>query len=173
MPGGMTVSHGGGVHVSSLLVQHAYRGMRVQIVIRCLLLAFVIATTLLEPPGRARLACSVIAALYALWTIGLALWTSRGGPTPVRWMWLALFGDAIALGALTFTAGWAQSNSRTADTLVAGFVLIPLLAATQLQPLLCAEVSISTLVLYVAASFATRSEDGETVSSIVLRASTI
>ena len=79
----------------------------------------------------------------------------------------------MALGALALTAGVAERHSWTADTLVAGFVLIPLLAATQLRPLLCVEVSLCTLVMYVAASFATRSANGEPVSAILLRTSTV
>ncbi len=174
MPGqGPTHDASSTTQLSAILLQHAYKGLRVQIVIRCLLLAFILATTLIEPPGRARVGCGLIAVAYAGWTVGLALWTSRGGPSPVRWMWLALFGDAVALGALTLTAGVAERHSWTADTLVAGFVLIPLLAATQLRPLLCAEVSLCTLVMYVAASFATRTANGEPVSVILLRATTV
>jgi two-component system NarL family sensor kinase len=163
----------GTTQLSSILLQHAYKGLRVQIVIRSLLLLFVLMTLIVEPPGRARLACSLIAAAYAAWTVGLAVWTSRGGPSPVRWMWLALFGDAVALGALSLTAGVAERHSWTADTLVAGFVLIPLLAATQLRPLLCVEVSLCTLAMYVAASFATRSANGEPVTAILLRTSAV
>ncbi len=174
MPGQAPTSDASAMtQLSSILLQHAYKGLRVQTLIRCLLLCFVVVTTLVEPPGRARIACTVIALAYAVWTIGLAAWTSRGGPGPVRWMWLALFVDALAIGALTLTAGVAERHSWTADTLVAGFVLVPLLAATQLRPLLCAAVSLCTLVMYAAASVATRTANGEPVSSVVLRTSTI
>ena len=78
--------------LSSILLQHAYKGLRVQTVIRALLLTFILATIVVEPPGRARVGLQRHrSSAYAAWTVGLAVWTSRGGPSPVRWMWLALF----------------------------------------------------------------------------------
>ena len=100
---------------------------------------------------------------YALWTVGARRrGPSRGGVAPVRWMWVALLVDAAALGTLTLVAGVnSAEQSWTADILVSGLFLIPVLAATQLRPFVCAAVAIPTTVVYFAASVATKDANGE------------
>ena len=53
------------------------------------------------PPERGRGWAVAILVVYATWAIGLAGWTRRGGDAPVRWMWVALVVDALALMTLT------------------------------------------------------------------------
>jgi two-component system NarL family sensor kinase len=53
--------------------------------------------------------------------------------------------------------------------LVTGFVLIPVLAATQLRPLVCASVVLPTIAVYFAASAATKQSNEEPWASILLR----
>ena len=89
--------------------------------------------------------------------------------------------------ALTFLRQLEKNNSRDwfqprksqfetllrdptiTDILVNGLFLIPVLAATQLRPLVCAAVAGPTTVVYFLASVATKSANGEPWSSVLLR----
>ncbi|MGX7680597.1 sensor histidine kinase [Jatrophihabitans sp. DSM 45814] len=153
----------------SILVAHAYRGVRVQFLLRFLLLTFMILVIIFVPPADDRGACYLVVGSYALWTLALAVWTSRGGVAPVTWMWVALLVDAIALGTLTLVAGASAEQSWTADLLVNGLFLIPMLAATQLRPIVCAAVAIPTILVYFVSSLATKAANTEPLSSILLR----
>jgi two-component system, NarL family, sensor kinase len=156
-----------------ILVRHAYRGVRVQFLLRAVLVVFMVAVLTWEPPAHDRTASVLVVVGYALWIAALTSWTSRGGEAPVRWMWAALLIDAAALGTLTLVAGVNSSESWTADILVSGLFLIPVLAATQLRPLVCAAVAIPAAAVYFATSVATREANGEPWSSVILRTGVI
>jgi two-component system, NarL family, sensor kinase len=153
----------------SILVRHAYRGVRVQFLLRAVLVAFMVAVLTWEPPAHDLTASVLVVVGYALWIAALTSWTSRGGVAPVRWMWVALLIDAAALGTLTLVAGVNSAESWTADILVTGLFLIPVLAATQLRPLVCAAVAIPATAVYFATSVATKDANGEPWSSVLLR----
>src|ERR1700753_3018841 len=102
----------------AILVRHAYRGVRVQFLLRAVLLAFMVAVIVWVPPAHDRTASVLVVVAYPLWTLALAAWTSHGGVGPVRWMWVALLVDAGALGTLTLVAGVNSAQSWTADVLV-------------------------------------------------------
>ncbi len=152
-----------------ILVEHAYRGVRVQFLLRAVLLIFMVSAIAAVPPAHDELACWLIVAGYALWSIGVAAWTRRGGVGPVRQMWIALLVDTLALTALTLVAGASSEQSWTADLLVNGFFLLPMLAATQLRPLVCAVVVLPATVAYFAASVATKAANTEPWGSILVR----
>jgi two-component system NarL family sensor kinase len=152
-----------------ILVAHAYRGVWVQFLLRTVLLVFMVAVIGFVPPAHDRSACYVLVAGYAVWAAGVAVWTRRGGVAPVRWMWVALIVDALALGALTLIAGASAEQSWTADLLVNGLFIMPMLAATQLRPIVCAAVTIPTTAIYLASSLATESANTEPVASVLLR----
>jgi two-component system NarL family sensor kinase len=156
-----------------VLLQHAYRGIRVQFLLRLILLAFMVVSIIAVPPARDRGSSALILAGYTAWTIGLGLWSRRGGEAPVRWMWLALLIDAAALSALTLVAGVASSHTWTADLLVNGFFILPMLAATQLRPAVCAAVAGPATAAYFAVSWATKAANTEPWSSILLRTSVL
>ena len=61
------------------------------------------------------------------------LWTRGGGLTPIRWMWVVLLVDVFVIGSVTLIAGASAEQSWTADILVNGLFLVPMLAATQLD----------------------------------------
>jgi two-component system NarL family sensor kinase len=103
-----------------------------------------------------------------VWTIGLAVWTRAGGIAPIRWMWVALVVDALALTLLTIIAGASNQQSWTADLLVNGFFVIPFLAATQLRPLVCAAVAGVAVIAYFIASASAKSANTEPWDSIIL-----
>jgi two-component system, NarL family, sensor kinase len=152
-----------------ILLAHGMRGVRIQVLLRFVLAAFVLVTVVLQPPIEQSTACYVIAGCYAAWTVAVAALASRGGAAVVRFIWLALFVDLLALTMITVIAGASDEVSWTADILVNGFVLVPLLAATQLRPWVCLAVVVPTVVVYFASSAAARIANTEPWDSIALR----
>lgn len=155
--------------LDTIVLEHAYSGVRLQLVLRALLVAFVVITVAIVPPEHHETWAFLIASIYGFWAIGVTVWSERGGPGPVRFVWLALFVDVLALGGLTVLAGVAATQSWTADVLINGFFIIPLLAATQLRPHVCAAVVVPTVAVYLAVSIVTQDSNAEPWSSILLR----
>jgi two-component system, NarL family, sensor kinase len=155
--------------LSRIMTLHAYRGLRVQFLVRLLLVIFLAVVITAEPPDKDRPAAAAIVAAYAVWTGGLALWARRGGSSPLRWVWAALLVDTVALTALTVVAGASARQTWTADLVVDGFFVIPLLAATQLRPRVTALTSALAAAAYLAASAATKSANAEPWGSILTR----
>ena len=71
--------------------------------------------------------------------------------------------------ALTLLAGVAAQQSWTADVLKNGFLLLPVLAAAQLRPRVCAAVVVPTVLVYLAAAVATQDANAEPWASITLK----
>ena len=155
--------------IFAILLQHAFRGLRVQFLLRFLLLAFMIAAIAAVPPARDTPACAVIVGGYGIWAVLLGLWSRQGGVALVRWMWVALLVDVLALGIVTGVAGASAEQSWTADLLVNGFFLIALLTATQLRPLVCVAISVPTIAGYFASSVASKAANTEPWGSILVR----
>ena len=74
---------------------------------------------------------------------------------------MALFLDLVVLAWLTLLTGVATPQSWTSDVLITGFLLVPVLAAAQLRPRVCACVVVPAVAVYLAASIATRTANGE------------
>lgn len=156
--------------VMDVAVEHARRGVRLQVALRWVLLAFLVLTLLTVSPARGAVACAVIVAGYAVWTLTVAVWTSQARASAVRLAWLALFVDVVVLGALTLITGIATPDSWTSDVVTVGFLLVPVLAATQLRPLVCTAVVVPTVLVYLVAGIATRDANAEPWASVLLRA---
>ncbi len=155
--------------LDAIVLEHAYIGVRLQLVLRGLLVVFVVLTVAIIPPEHHALTSYLIVSIYGVWAVAVTVWSERGGPAPVRFVWLALFVDLLALGGLTVLDGVAASQSWTADVLINGFFIIPVLAATQLRPRVCAAVVGPTVAVYLAVSVVTRAANAEPWSSIALR----
>jgi two-component system NarL family sensor kinase len=154
----------------AILVRNAYRGVRVQSLLRAVLLVFMAAVIVWEPPDHGRTASLLVVVGYAAWSGAVWWWTHSGGAAPVRWMWIVLLVDALVIGALTLVAGtYSADQSWTADILVNGLFLVPVLAATQLRPIFCATVALPAVVVYFLASVATKDANTEPWSSVILR----
>ena len=123
--------------------------------------AFTALTVVAVPPARNAVTCGVIVVGYAGWALALAFWTRRAPTSAVRVVWLTLFVDVAVLTALTLLTGIATPQSWTSDVLTVGFLLIPVLAAMQLQAEVCAAVVVPTVMAYVAAGIATRDANAE------------
>jgi two-component system, NarL family, sensor kinase len=152
-----------------ILLTHAYRGIRIQVILRALLVVFMALTVIIVPPAHYRTWCYVTVVIYAIWVGGLTRWSQQGGERPVQFVWLALFLDVLALAALTVLASLSDHQSWTADILLNGFFLIPMLATTQLRPGVGTAVTVPTVLVYLLSSIAARHANGEPWASVLLR----
>ncbi|MFC4945271.1 sensor histidine kinase [Pseudonocardia sp. GCM10023141] len=155
--------------VMAVAVEHARRGVRLQLVLRWVLVVFVAVTIAAVQPAHHTLLCAVIAAGYAVWAASVALWVRLDRSGALQLAWLALFVDLAVLGVLTLLTGVATPQSWTSDVLTTGFLIIPVLAATQLRPRVCAAVVVPTAVVYLLAGIATQEANAEPWSSLLLR----
>jgi two-component system, NarL family, sensor kinase len=150
--------------VRAVAAEHARRAAALQVAMRWVLVGFVALTVLAVPPARDLAACAALAAGYAVCASAVAWWARRG-----RDVWPALFVDVAVLGALTLVTGVTTPQGRTSDVLAAGFLLVPVLAATELRPGMCAAVVWPTVAVYFAAGVATRAADDEPWPALLLR----
>ena len=155
--------------VRPIVVEHALRGISLQVWLRGALVVFVLFTLGLVPPANGAVICWVIAILYALVAAGVAIWTRRGGDGPVRYAWLALYIDVAVLSTLSMFTGVAAPDSWTADTLQRGFFVIPLLAAVQLRPWVCLSVVAPTTAAYLIVCIVTQGANGEPSRALIMR----
>lgn len=153
--------------VVGVAVEHARRGVALQVAVRWVLVVFVAITVLVVPPPHYRVTCVIVAAVYAVWAVAVAVWTRRAAVVDVAW--LALLVDVVVLGVLTLLTGVASPQSWTSDVLTTGFLLVPVLAATQLRPRVCAAVVGPTAIVYLLAGIATREANEEPWTSLLLR----
>jgi two-component system NarL family sensor kinase len=158
-----------GPEVRAVALEHARRGVRLQVVLRWVLVAFVALTVVGVPPGHDVVACVAIAGGYALWAVAVAVWIRRDPAASVHLAWLALFVDLAVLAVLTLLTGVATPQSWTSDVFTTGFLLVPVLAATQLRPRVCAAVVVPTVAVYLLAGIATRDANAEPWASLLLR----
>jgi two-component system, NarL family, sensor kinase len=158
-----------GSDVAGVVLEHARRGLRLQSALRVVLLAFLVLTVVTVPPAHDLFACALIVAGYGLGVLAVAVWVWSGGLSAVRLGWLALFVDLAVLTILTLLTGIATPQSWTSDVFTAGFLLIPVLAATQLRPWVCAAVVVPTVLVHLAAGIATRAANEEPWASLLLR----
>ncbi|MBD0862956.1 ATP-binding protein [Gordonia sp. zg691] len=155
--------------IHDILIDHAVRGIRIQVLLRLFLSLFVLLAVCLDPPAHAAAFSVVTAVLYAAWCVGGAV-VAVGFPSMmIRWSWIALPIDLVLLTALVIVAGESNELSWTTNALINGFVLVPMIAAIALQPRICAVVVIATAVVYAVSSALARTSNGEPWSVIALR----
>ncbi|WP_111766069.1 sensor histidine kinase [Nakamurella deserti] len=150
------------------------RGAALHVALRWLLVAFAAATVWWEPPQFDAGLCRALVVGYAGFAGLVLLWFRRDPQHLARLTWLVLAVDLLLFGVLVQVTGASEDQSWTPYILVNGFLLIPLLAATQLRPGLGAAIGAVTTVLYFVSSAAARTygEDStqwEPWSSVVLR----
>jgi two-component system NarL family sensor kinase len=155
--------------VQQVAVEHARRGVALQVGLRWVLVAFVALTVLAVPPPADVATCAVIAAVYAALALGVAVRTRRW-PAVAPSAWPVLFVDVVALGVLTLLTGVDAPQSWTSDVFTTGFLLVPVLAATLLRPSVCAAVVAPAALVYLLAGIATQEANGEPWASLLLRA---
>jgi two-component system, NarL family, sensor kinase len=154
--------------IDTILIDHALQGIRIQVLLRLLLSVFVILSVVLEPPVYSAGICIAIAAVYVAWCVLGAVVAPRGGLLAIRFSWLTLFVDLLALVAVTAVASQSDQISWTADVLVVGFAIVPMIAAIGMRPAVCAAVVVPTVVVYFVANVIARVPNGRPWSVIVL-----
>ncbi|MEP9393853.1 ATP-binding protein [Gordonia sp. VNK1] len=154
--------------ISRILLDNALHGIRIQVALRLLLAVFVLLTVTVDAPAEHAVACIAIAAAYAVWAVVGVVLAPRGGLDVIRWSWTALFVDLAVLVAVTLIAGASDETSWTADILVAGFFVVPMIAAVGLRPGVCAAVMIPTVVVFFVASALAKDPNGRPWSYILL-----
>ncbi len=155
--------------VRDLLLEHFYRGARIQRVVRLALVAFFVATLLVFPPGDGEALSWVIVLCYLVWAVVVGLLVSQASEEVAPYVWLALIFDVLATCSLTVVADASAEQTWTAYVIVNGFFLLPIIAAAQLSPLVCGVVSTLAVVTYLASSAATHHDGAEPWSALVLR----
>ncbi|MDG3015983.1 sensor histidine kinase [Speluncibacter jeojiensis] len=152
-----------------IVLAHANRGVRLQLVLRGGLVVFLAGTLAWVPPNSPIApACWAILGCYAAWTVALIVVARSVGPATVDRMWLTLFVDLAVVAALVLLTGLAAQQSWTADTLGYALFAIPVLACTQLRPLVCFGVVAPTVVVFLLSAWATDDANAQPWSSIAM-----
>ena len=155
--------------LGQVIIDHAYRGARLQRILRLLLVAFFAAVLIFVPPIEDLLRCWVIVAAYGVWSLVVGALIRMRGRGLLRYVWLALMVDVVAVAALTLVAADADPLSWTAYLLINGFFVLPVIAATSLSPWFCAAAVAPAVVVYLVASLVTREGEIEPIASPILR----
>lgn len=156
--------------LQQIVASAAQRGLNLQLTLRAVLVAFVVITLALLPPGVGAAAAWWIAGGYVLIAVALAGWLRTGSRSALNWGWLGLYVDLAVLLALNLIAQQSAGTSWTSYVLQTGFFLIPVLAATQLRWGVCASVVVPTVGLYTLEAILTRvANEDEPWASILLR----
>jgi two-component system NarL family sensor kinase len=149
--------------------QQVGRGWTLQQQLRAALVLLVVASVVVLPPARDPGLCLALAGAYLGWFLVLAVLAARQPAVAARWGWTALFVDLTALAALTLLAARSDGTSWTAAVLAAGFFLLPVLAATQLRPLVVGAVGVPTVVLHLLVDLIAQRTDGEPTPAVLLK----
>lgn len=147
---------------------HALRAARIRQLLRLLLVGFYVAVLLTEPPAEQLIPCWVIVGCYLLWTIATGF-LATADPRAQRLLWVALVVDVAVLTLLTLLSDTAATQSWTPYLLINGFFVIPIIAAAQLNPWMCAAVVAPTVLVQFVAGALIRDVGGEPWSYVVLR----
>jgi two-component system NarL family sensor kinase len=155
--------------VADVMANHAARGGRLQTLLRSAVVVFVWACLVIVPPTDQASWCFAIAAAYpVLWALSLPL-LGRARRRGRDLSWVLLLLDIVVLGSITMLAGLSADTSWAAYVIVNGFFLLPILAATQLSPLVGTALAVPTVAVYVLSSVTTREANDEPWESLLLR----
>jgi two-component system, NarL family, sensor kinase len=146
-----------------------------QAALRILLIVFIAATLILAPPSSGQWPCWFILLAYVVIIAVWGVWTFRPAThvtaATTEYLTLLMLGcDVAVLSVLTVLTGWASPESWTSNILRDGLVLIPLIAAAQLDPYISAMVAVPTLAAYIAVAWISQSANQEPWTSIILNA---
>ena len=154
---------------TSVLIEHAFRGARIQRILRLLLGLFFVAVLIFQPPDQHLALCWLVVICYALWSFAVGALIRAGGVRSLHYAWLALFVDVVTVAALTLIADSSAQQSWAPYLLINGFFLVPVIAAAQLNPWISAIVAVPAVLVYLVASLLIRNVDADPISEIVLR----
>lgn len=154
---------------SGVLIEHAFRGARIQRILRLLLGLFFVAVLIFQPPDQHLALCWLVVICYALWSFAVGALIRAGGVRSLHYAWLALFVDVFTVAALTLIADSSAQQSWAPYLLINGFFVVPVIAAAQLNPWISAIVAVPAVLVYLVSSLLIRNVDADPISEIVLR----
>jgi two-component system, NarL family, sensor kinase len=154
---------------TSVLIEHAFSGARIQRTLRLVLGLFFVAVLIFQPPDQHLALCWLVVICYALWSVAVGALIRAGGVRSLRYAWLALFVDVFTVAALTLIADSSAQQSWAPYLFINGFFLVPVIAAAQLNPWICAVVAIPAVLVYLVSSLIIRNVDADPISEILLR----
>jgi two-component system NarL family sensor kinase len=141
--------------------------------LRVVLIVFLVATLLWEPPTRHHRICMDVVAVYVVvigcwsaWALRRRARTTISTRTMVTL--LVLTADVAVVSVLSVFTGATSAEAWTSDVMRNGFFLIPLIAAAQLDPIISVAVAIPTLSVFTLTCWITKSSNGESWASIGL-----
>ncbi|MEU4290389.1 ATP-binding protein [Kribbella sp. NPDC026596] len=156
-------------HQAARIQASLHQAARIQALLRLLLAGFLVAVLVTQPPSDHLVLCWVIVLCYVIWTAATTVILRIGGPGMLPYTWVALAVDVITLTGLTLVADTSADTTWTAYTLLNGLFVVPLLAATQLSPLVCALATAPAVAAYLVSGLLIRPIDEEPISYVVLR----
>lgn len=163
---GATAAAGAGIP-ADLLAEHAHRGAGIRRLLRILLVTFFVAVLITEPPSEHLWLCWLLVGCYMIWS--LAIYVLGTGDRTRRFLWLALVVDVFVLTSLTLITDTTAAVSWTPYLIINGFFLIPVIAAAQLSPAICAAAVIPTVAVYLISGMITQEVGQEPTSYVLLR----
>lgn len=150
-----------------LLVEHAHRGAGIRRLLRILLVIFFVAVLFTEPPAEHLGWCWLLVGCYFVWS--LATYALGTAERTRRFLWPTLFVDVAVLAALTLITDTTAAVSWTPYLIINGFFVIPVIAAAQLSPVVCAVVVGPTVIIYLVSGLITQDAGEEPTSYVLLR----
>ena len=151
----------------------SWLGTLLQFGLRVVLIVFLVATLLWEPPTRHHRICMDVVAVYVVvigcwsaWALRRRARTTISTRTMVTL--LVLTADVAVVSVLSVFTGATSAEAWTSDVMRNGFFLIPLIAAAQLDPIISVAVAIPTLSVFTLTCWITKSSNGESWASIGL-----
>jgi two-component system NarL family sensor kinase len=165
------------VNSSQRLNRYVFLGIRLQFLLRLLLITFIATTLAFEPPKGKIWICVLILGTY-LAIIGCwATWTLVPNLSRAAMNRLATFAvlaaDVAVVAILTVLTGITSPGSWTSDVLMQGLFLIPVIAAAQLSPEISAAMAAPTLLAFIASSWISKSVNQEPWLPIFLGAAVL
>ncbi len=150
-----------------------YLGTLVQFALRVVIVIFVAATLLCEPPNRHLWTCVAILAAYIAIVGCWSAWALRSGWRAVaasrtRVTLLMLGADVAVLSVLSVLTGVTSPEVWTSDLMADALFLIPLIAAAQLDPTINAVMAVPTVAAFFVTCAVTKNLNEEPWASILL-----
>ncbi|MFE9254264.1 sensor histidine kinase [Streptomyces sp. NPDC006879] len=149
----------GGVPERLVPPPQSRRALRVQVLARLPIVVLLLVQLLRFPPHEHEVACAVLVAGYAIWSLLLVevAWSDRWSG---RWTYHFLWLDLLVLGLLLVLSQGFASPVGGRPLVDDAFFLVPVLAAFQMRPRVTGEMSCATAFAYLLTLGLSRGELG-------------